>query len=101
MDPSILRRREAIALLAAIAVAWGTSWPVIKAILQDLPPMWAMGLRSAIGAATLFAISAFAEISFFRNVAMSQSSLTLGCSTWLCLLDWLLSGYSSFRQDAR
>jgi drug/metabolite transporter (DMT)-like permease len=59
MQPSLLRRGEAIALLAVIAVAWGTSWPVIKAILQDLPPMWAMGIRSTIGTATLFAISAF------------------------------------------
>ena len=59
MKPDLLRRREAIALLAAIAVAWGTSWPVIKAILQDLPPMWTTGLRSAIGTAILFTISAF------------------------------------------
>ena len=59
MKPDLLRRREAIALLAAIAVAWGTSWPVIKAILQDLPPMWTTGLRSTIGTAILFAISAF------------------------------------------
>ena len=59
MKPDLLRRREAIALLAAIAVAWGTSWPVIKAILQDLPPLWTTGLRSAIGTAILFAISAF------------------------------------------
>ena len=59
MEPHLLRRREAIALLAVIALAWGTSWPVIKAILQDLPPMWAMTLRSTIGTAVLFAISAF------------------------------------------
>jgi len=58
MKPDLLRRREAIALLAAIAVAWGTSWPIIKAILQYLPPMWTTGLRSAIGTAILFAISA-------------------------------------------
>jgi drug/metabolite transporter (DMT)-like permease len=58
MEPHLLRRREAIALLAAIAVAWGTSWPIIKAVLQYLPPMWTTGLRSAIGTAILFAISA-------------------------------------------
>jgi drug/metabolite transporter (DMT)-like permease len=53
-----LRRHEAILLFAVIAVAWGTAWPVIKAILQDLSPLWAMVLRSAIGTATLFAIAA-------------------------------------------
>src|SRR6516164_5208830 len=59
MGPSPLRRREAIALLAAIAVAWGTSWPVIKAILQDLSPMGPRVLINGIWYAVLFAISAF------------------------------------------
>lgn len=67
MQPDLLRRREAIVLLATIAVAWGTSWPVIKAILQDLPPLWAVGLRSAIGTTILFAISAFR-----RNVVLPK-----------------------------
>ena len=53
-----LRCHEAILLFAIIAVAWGTAWPVIKAILQDLSPLWAMVFRSAIGTATLFAIAA-------------------------------------------
>ena len=67
MQPDLLRRREAIALLATIAVAWGTSWPVIKAILQDLPPLWAVALRSVIGTTILFAISAFR-----RNVVLPK-----------------------------
>jgi drug/metabolite transporter (DMT)-like permease len=67
MQPDLLRRREAIVLLATIAVAWGTSWPVIKAILQDLPPLWAVGLRSVIGTSILFAISAFR-----RNVVLPK-----------------------------
>jgi drug/metabolite transporter (DMT)-like permease len=67
MQPDLLRRREAIVLLATIAVAWGTSWPVIKAILQDLSPLWVVGLRSAIGTTILFAISAFR-----RNVVLPK-----------------------------
>ena len=79
MQPDLLRRREAIVLLATIAVAWGTSWPVIKAILQDLPPLWAVGLRSTIGTTILFAISAFrrnvvlpkrGDISVVLNIAL-------------------------------
>jgi drug/metabolite transporter (DMT)-like permease len=79
MQPDLLRRREAIVLLAIIAVAWGTSWPVIKAILQDLPPLWAVGLRSTIGTTILFAISAFrrnvvlpkrGDISVVLNIAL-------------------------------
>jgi drug/metabolite transporter (DMT)-like permease len=53
-----LRYREAILLLCGIAVGWGTAWPVIKAILQDVPPLWTLVLRSTIGTATLFAVSA-------------------------------------------
>lgn len=49
---------QAVLLLCAIAVGWGTAWPVIKAILHDVPPLWTLVLRSAIGTATLFAISA-------------------------------------------
>ena len=53
-----LRRPQAILLLGIIAVSWGTAWPVIKAILQDVPPLWALLLRSCIGTTVLFAISA-------------------------------------------
>jgi drug/metabolite transporter (DMT)-like permease len=44
-------------LLCGIAVGGGTAWPVIKAILQDVPPLWTLVLRSAIETGTLFAIS--------------------------------------------
>ena len=44
-------------LLGAVAVGWGTAWPVIKAILQDVPPLWTLLLRSLVGTATLFTIS--------------------------------------------
>ena len=54
---SSLRRPQAILLLAVIAVSWGTAWPVIKAILQDVPPLWTLVLRSSIGTIVLFAIS--------------------------------------------
>lgn len=53
-----MRRSEAILLLAAVALGWGTAWPVTKAILDHLSPLWTVTLRSAIGTVTLFAISA-------------------------------------------
>jgi drug/metabolite transporter (DMT)-like permease len=53
-----LRRYEAVLLLSAIALGWGTAWPVIKIILRDIPPLWTLVFRSAVGTATLFAISA-------------------------------------------
>jgi drug/metabolite transporter (DMT)-like permease len=62
---SSLRRSQAILLLAAIAVGWGTAWPVIKAILQDVPPLWTLAFRSAIGTAVLFVISASRQSVMF------------------------------------
>jgi drug/metabolite transporter (DMT)-like permease len=56
-NTSLLRSHEAILLLGAVAVGWGTAWPVIKAILQDVPPLWTLLLRSVVGTATLFTIS--------------------------------------------
>ncbi|HEY7246211.1 MAG TPA: DMT family transporter [Xanthobacteraceae bacterium] len=56
-NTSSLRSGEAVLLLAAVAVGWGTAWPVIKAILQDVPPLWTLLLRSMVGTTTLFAIS--------------------------------------------
>jgi len=102
MEPHLLRCREAIALLAAIAVAWGTSWPVIKAILQDLPPMWAMVLRSTIGTAVLFAISAFRRNLVFPQRGDVPVVLNIGL---LHMVAFYWAGYYrapvQFRQDAR
>jgi drug/metabolite transporter (DMT)-like permease len=56
-NTSSLRSHEAILLLGAVAVGWGTAWPVIKAILQDVPPLWTLLLRSVVGTATLVTIS--------------------------------------------
>jgi drug/metabolite transporter (DMT)-like permease len=43
--------------LATVVLAWGLTWPVNKVILASLSPLWAVGIRSAIGAATLFLLS--------------------------------------------
>lgn len=52
MEPS-LSPRSAIALLAVIALAWGTNYPVTKMIVHDIPPLWSTALRCAIAAAVL------------------------------------------------
>jgi drug/metabolite transporter (DMT)-like permease len=58
MEHHPLQRRDAILLLGAIALAWGTTWPVTKAILQYMPPLWTTATRSTIASLALFAISA-------------------------------------------
>jgi len=54
---STLQRPQAILLLAAIAVSWGTVFPVIKVLLQDVTPLWTLLLRLSIGTIVLFALS--------------------------------------------
>ena len=46
-----------LALLAVVVLAWGLTWPVNKVILASLTPIWAVAIRSAIGALALFALS--------------------------------------------
>ena len=43
--------------LATVVLAWGLTWPVNKVILASVPPIWTVALRSAVGAAALFALS--------------------------------------------
>jgi drug/metabolite transporter (DMT)-like permease len=44
-------------LLAVVVLAWGTVWPVNKALLAYIPPIWSIALRTYISTVTLFAIS--------------------------------------------
>ncbi len=43
--------------LVAVVLAWGLTWPVNKLLLESLPPLWLMALRSAIATAVLFAVA--------------------------------------------
>jgi len=43
-----------------VVLAWGTMWPVNKALLADMPPIWSVALRTYISMLTLFAISLLA-----------------------------------------
>lgn len=46
-----------ILLLMVVVLAWGTMWPVNKALLAYMPPIWSIALRTGISAVALFAIS--------------------------------------------
>jgi drug/metabolite transporter (DMT)-like permease len=52
--------RRALVLLMVVVLAWGTMWPVNKALLADMPPIWSVALRTYISTLTLFAISLLA-----------------------------------------
>jgi drug/metabolite transporter (DMT)-like permease len=53
------RSTRGIVLLAVVVLAWGTMWPVNKALLAYVSPVWSIALRTYISALSLFAISLF------------------------------------------
>jgi len=51
------RHARGLAMLMVVVLAWGASWPVNKALLAYMPPIWSLALRSVVSALALFAIS--------------------------------------------
>lgn len=51
-----MTRRNALLLLAALVVVWGTNWSVVKLIVEEVSPIWSAALRCIIAAVTLFII---------------------------------------------
>ncbi|AZW19083.1 DMT family transporter [Bordetella hinzii] len=49
-----MSRRHALILLVLVAICWGLNWPFGKMLLEDLPPLWIVLLRSALGTVALF-----------------------------------------------
>ena len=60
-DAEAARRRHmrGLLMLGVVVLCWGTCWPVNKALLAYMPPIWAVALRSVVSAMALFAISGF------------------------------------------
>ena len=50
-------RRAGAAWLVTVVVAWGLTWPVNKAILERLSPLWLASLRSVLGTVAIFALA--------------------------------------------
>jgi len=53
MRESSLSSRQAIVLLGVVVLIWGTTWPVNKAVLHYLSPIWSTAIRSCIGTLVL------------------------------------------------
>jgi drug/metabolite transporter (DMT)-like permease len=47
---------QALALFITVILAWGTTWPVTKLIVQVVPPIWTTALRCWIAFAALLVI---------------------------------------------
>ena len=48
---------RALILLMVVVLAWGSMWPVNKALLAYMTPIWSVALRTYISMLTLFGIS--------------------------------------------
>jgi drug/metabolite transporter (DMT)-like permease len=51
-----LPRHTAITLFAVVVFSWGITWPVTKAIVAQVPPLWTATIRSAIAGVVLLAL---------------------------------------------
>ena len=51
------QHRRALLLLLTVVLAWGTMWPVNKALLAYMPPIWSVALRTYVSMLVLFVIS--------------------------------------------
>jgi drug/metabolite transporter (DMT)-like permease len=51
------RNTRALLLLGVVVLSWGSMWPVNKALLAYMPPIWSVALRTYISGLALFAIS--------------------------------------------
>src|SRR5258705_499188 len=57
LRPQSARVRSATTWSAWAEFRWALTWPVHKVLLESLPPVWTVALRTAIGMLSLFAIA--------------------------------------------
>ncbi|MBS0350421.1 MAG: DMT family transporter [Proteobacteria bacterium] len=48
-----------------VLLAWGCSWPTMKLVLPDIPPLWLASARLGIGTIVLFILLAFSKQRFW------------------------------------
>ena len=53
-----LSRSAAYGVFAVLVLIWGLNWPIMKMVVQLMPPLWFVVARLALGALCLFALLA-------------------------------------------
>ena len=53
-----LSRGAAYGVFAILVLIWGLNWPIMKMVVQFMPPLWFVVARLALGALCLFALLA-------------------------------------------
>lgn len=49
-----LSRGTAYAVFACLVLIWGLNWPIMKMVVQQMPPIWFVAVRLALGSLCLF-----------------------------------------------
>ena len=49
-----LSRGAAYAVFVVLVLIWGLNWPIMKMVVQQMPPIWFVAVRVALGAICLF-----------------------------------------------
>ena len=81
--PVATQRRAAIVLLSLLVLMWGCNWPINKAILTYVSPLWYACLRLGLGAFSLFLAQAFLKsTSNRRAVSIFPLFLALASFKW-------------------
>ena len=67
-----------LALVVALCLIWGSTWPVIKIGLETLPPFHGAGFRFALAAAVLFGLSWAQGVAMPRRIRTHLALLAHG-----------------------
>jgi len=51
-----LSRRAALVLFSLVILCWGFNWSVAKLLVQSVPPLWMVAIRSAIALGVLLVL---------------------------------------------
>src|SRR5215813_12632213 len=85
-----LSRTGAYAVLAALVLVWGANWPIMKMVVQAMPPLWFVVTRLTVGAACLFgfliatgrlALPTRADWPVIGSVSVFQMWMFMGLTT--------------------
>lgn len=71
------------AFVAALCVIWGSTWLAIKFAIDGVPPLLAAGVRFALAAAILAALSAGRGVPFPRGARLHAGLLGLGLTMFI------------------
>lgn len=82
-----LSRGHAYAVLAGLVLIWGANWPIMKIVVQSMPPLWFVVARLTLGALCLvalliptgrFALPTRADMPVVLSVSVFQMWLYMG-----------------------